>query len=168
MSFQGIHIQPDLSHPHWQPYSRGLDLLSIPSATSEDLLAVAHDCATASINSNAEDTLSIMAATLYLRAHTVAGPTSGEGSSGKFEMDKATFNPENVAEALYGSDRGKEEETIQRVISIFEFLNVEKFLKRHMSSERASPSSRATTPTQETTSSRATTPTQRTQGTQGM
>jgi hypothetical protein len=170
MPFEGIHIRPDSRHPDYQPYSRGLDLLGTPSATGEDLFAAARDCATASIDSNAEDSLSVMAATLYRSAQTVAGRTctSGECSSGKIEVDKASFKPEYAAEVLYGPDRGKEEETIQRVISLFEFLNVEKFLKRHTSSKRPptreTTSSRATTPTRDTTSSRATTPTQATQG----
>jgi hypothetical protein len=165
MPFEGVHIRPEPSHPDWQPYSRGIDLLSTPSATSENLLAVARECATASLDSAVEDALSIMAATLYLRAHTVAGPTSGEGSSGKFEVDSGSFEAEYAAEILYGPLQGKDEDTIQRVSSIFELLNVKKFLKEHTTTKRSSTptSSRARKPPQEDTSGPATTSTQEAQ-----
>ncbi|GFZ45515.1 hypothetical protein JCM24511_03241 [Saitozyma sp. JCM 24511] len=130
-------------------------------------LAVASECATASLDSDAEDALSIMAATLYLRAHTtVAGPTSSEASSGKFEVDSASFEAEYAAEILYGPVQGKDEDTIQRVSRIFEFLNVKKFLKGHKTTKRSRTpmSSRARTPTQEDTSGPATTSTQEAQG----
>lgn len=167
MPFEGVHIRPEPSHPDWQPYSRGIDVLSTPSATSENLLAVARECATASVNSDAEDAVSIMAATLYLRAHTtVAGPTSSEASSGKFEVDSVSFEAEYAAEILYGPVQGKDEDTIQRVSSIFEFLNVKKFLKGHTTTKRSPTpmSSRVRTPTQENTSGPATTSTQEAQG----